>query len=51
MKSFFLLLIAIFTVNLSSDEGRITKLNGIDIWWNSYGDQENPTALLIMGLN
>ena len=45
------MLIAIFTVNLSSDEGRITKLNGIDIWWNSYGDQENPTALLIMGLN
>ena len=51
MKSFLLLLIAILTVNLSSDEGRITKLNGIDLWWNSYGDQENPTALLIMGLN
>ena len=51
MKKLFILFFAWLVMNLSSEEGQITKLNGIDIWWDSYGDQKNPTVLMIMGLN
>ena len=51
MKKLFILFFALLLMNLSSEEGQITKLNGIDIWWDSYGDQKNPTVLMIMGLN
>ena len=51
MKKLFILFIAWLVMNLSSEEGQITKLNGIDLWWDSYGDQKNPTVLMIMGLN
>ena len=51
MKKLFILFFALILMNLSSEEGQITKLNGIDIWWDSYGDQKNPTVLMIMGLN
>ena len=29
--------------------GDIAKVNGIDIWWEDFGDSKNPTVLLIMG--
>ncbi len=29
----------------------IAKLNNINIWWESFGDSSDPTALLIMGAN
>ena len=51
MKKLFILFFAWLVMNLSSEEGQITKLNGIDLWWDSYGDQKNPTVLMIMGLN
>ena len=51
MKKLFILFFALLVMNLSAEEGQITKLNGIDIWWESYGDQKNPTVLMIMGLN
>ena len=51
MKRLFILYFALSVMNLSSEEGQITKLNGIDIWWDSYGDHRNPTVLMIMGLN
>ena len=51
MKKLFILFFALLVMSLSSEEGQITKLNGIDIWWDSYGDQKNPTVLMIMGLN
>ena len=51
MKRLLIVLATIFVINLSSEEGLTTKLNGIDIWWDSHGDQNNPTVLLIMGLN
>ena len=31
--------------------GGIAKVNGIDIWWEEYGEKSNPTVLLIMGAN
>ena len=47
-----LILFSIFIFSLSQfGAGQVTKLNGIDIWWESHGDINNPTALLIMGLN
>ncbi|MDA7554296.1 alpha/beta fold hydrolase [Gammaproteobacteria bacterium] len=51
MKKLFILFFTWLVMNLSSEEGQITKLNGIDLWWDSYGDQKNPTVLMIMGLN
>ena len=51
MKRILIVLATIFVINLSSEEGHTTKLNGIDIWWDSHGDQNDPTILLIMGLN
>ena len=51
MKKLFILFFAWLVMNLSSEEGQITKLNGIDLWWDSYGDQKNPTVLMIMGLS
>jgi len=29
--------------------GKIARVNGIDIWWEDYGEKSNPTVLLIMG--
>ena len=29
--------------------GDLAKVNGIDIWWEDFGDSKNPTVLLIMG--
>ena len=49
MKKTLIAVITTFLLNLSSEQGNITKLNGIDIWWESHGDINNPTALLIMG--
>ena len=51
MKKTLIAVITTFLLNLSSEQGNITKLNGKDIWWESHGDINNPTALLIMGLN
>ena len=51
MKKILIVVTSAFLLNLSSEQGNITKLNGIDIWWESHGDINNPTALLIMGLN
>ena len=51
MKKLFILFFALLVMDLSSEEGQITKLNGIDIWWDTYGDEKNPTVLMIMGLN
>ena len=38
-------------MNLASEEGNISKINGLDIWWNSFGNQADPAVLMIMGLN
>ena len=38
-------------MNLGSEEGNISKINGLDIWWNSFGNPEDPAVLMIMGLN
>ena len=29
--------------------GDLAKVNGIDIWWEDFGDSKNPTVLFIMG--
>ena len=51
MKKILIVVMTTFLLNLSSEQGNTTRLNGIDIWWESHGDMNNPTALLIMGLN
>lgn len=32
-----------------SAEGKIAKANGVDIWYQTFGNKENPALLLIMG--
>ena len=51
MKKILVVVMTTFLLNLSSEQGNTTRLNGIDIWWESHGDLNDPTALLIMGLN
>jgi len=51
MKKFlFLLFICLFSLPQVS-EGQLSKLNGIDIWWEEHGNNANPPVLMIMGLN
>ena len=38
-------------MNLISEEGNISKINGLDIWWNAFGNPADPAVLMIMGLN
>ena len=46
------ILFSIFIFSLSQfGAGQVTKLNGIDIWWEGHGNSANPPVLMIMGLN
>ena len=47
------MLVSLFSAfYLSADQkGQISELNGINIWWQDYGESNNPAVLLIMGLN
>ncbi len=36
-------------VPLFAGQGEIVKANGIDIWYETFGEKENPSLLLIMG--
>ena len=48
----FLFLISIFIFSLPQiADGQLSKLNGIDIWWEGHGNSANPPVLMIMGLN
>ena len=31
--------------------GEIAHVNGVDIWWEDFGEKSHPTVLLIMGAN
>lgn len=44
---FFILLLSFFS--LGSMQGKVAKVNGIDIWYETFGKKEDPAALLIMG--
>ncbi len=48
-------LVILFSILLFSlsqfGAGQVTKLNGIDIWWEGHGSSANPPVLMIMGLN
>ena len=35
------------SVNTWTEEGQITRLNGIDIWWEEYGERDHPTVLML----
>ena len=41
----------LFSVSLSIQSGQISKVNDIDIWWDSFGKESDPPLLMIMGLN
>ena len=36
---------------VAEERGHTTQLNGINLWWQDYGDSSHPAVLLIMGLN
>ena len=35
---------------VAEERGHTTQLNGINLWWQDYGDSSHPAVLLIMGL-
>ena len=52
MKKILFLAVLLSAFNLSADqEGQISELNGINLWWQDHGDPSHPAVLLIMGLN
>ena len=51
MKKTLLVAFFISCSLLKAQEGQIASLNGVDIWWEGYGDNTNPPVLMIMGLN
>ena len=51
MKKPFILICTLVCMNLISEEGNISKINGLDIWWNAFGNPADPAVLMIMGLN
>ena len=50
MKKILIAVITTFLLNLSSEQGNITKLNGIDIWWESHGDINDPLIPIDHGI-
>ena len=51
MKKFILVIYFIVFPIFGSDQGNVSHLNNIDIWWEDYGNKSNPPVLLIMGTN
>jgi len=51
IKKSLILICTLVCMNLGSEEGNISKINGLDIWWNSFGNPTDPAVLMIMGLN
>jgi len=51
MKSFIFIVFLLFLNSSNANEGQISSLNDIDIWWEAHGDNSNPPVLMIMGLN
>ena len=52
MKKILLLVGLLSAFNLFAEQdGQISELNGINIWWQDHGDPNHPAVLLIMGLN
>ncbi len=39
----------IFAIPLFAAQGQITQANGIDIWYETFGEKSDPACLLIMG--
>jgi pimeloyl-ACP methyl ester carboxylesterase len=37
--------------SFAEEDGQISELNGINLWWQDHGDPNHPAVLLIMGLN
>jgi len=37
------------SLTICASEGQIAKANGVDIWYETFGDKENPALLLISG--
>lgn len=44
-----LFLLFMITISLFANSERIVTANGIDIWYETFGQKENPALLLIMG--
>lgn len=50
-KIFFFFLLIISFTPFANEQGAVTPLNGVDIWWQAHGDKSDPPVLLIMGIN
>jgi pimeloyl-ACP methyl ester carboxylesterase len=50
-RLFSVLLVIFFAAPLAGGEGKIAKANGINLWYETFGNQDDPALLLIMGGN
>ncbi len=50
-RLFAVCLSLLFAAPLVGGEGKVAKVNGIDMWYETFGNQEDPALLLIMGGN
>lgn len=50
LKKIFAFLFSTFSLfSNQSNQSKIAHVNGIDIWYETFGEKENPAVLLIMG--
>lgn len=49
LKTFLFCLACFFSLSLMAQPGQIAKANGIEIWYETFGEEKDPALLMIMG--
>lgn len=49
LKKLFTCLLCLFCMPLKAQPGQIAQANGIEIWYETFGEEKDPALLLIMG--
>jgi pimeloyl-ACP methyl ester carboxylesterase len=48
-KTFLVCLACFFSIPLAAQPGQIAKANGIEIWYETFGDEKDPALMMMMG--
>ncbi|MBS0648118.1 MAG: alpha/beta hydrolase [Verrucomicrobia bacterium] len=49
LKNLWICLVCFFCMPLQAQPGQIVKAHGIEIWYETFGEEKDPALLLIMG--
>lgn len=49
LKLFFICLFVLSVTPLIGNQGKMAKVNELDIWYETFGNENDPVLLLIMG--